>query len=180
MNKLPALLILLFACGGPINKQEARTLMSDGASQDYCESEGWYGDGTCDEFCPLSDTDCQIQCRAYPACPPSTVEVQTCPQDASCHQVSLCGATLTCMDTANCAAYPSCPAGTAEVEACPQDASCHEVSLCGATIYCSDAGVQCLAYPSCPQGWREVVECPQDAGCQESSICGTTIRCTDA
>ena len=25
---------------------------------DYCEENGWYGDGVCDWFCPLSDHDC--------------------------------------------------------------------------------------------------------------------------
>jgi secreted trypsin-like serine protease len=30
----------------------------DGSQGDFCEEEGWYGDGVCDEDCPNPDSDC--------------------------------------------------------------------------------------------------------------------------
>ena len=31
---------------------------------DPCSIQGWYGDGTCDDFCPVHDTDCGIDAYA--------------------------------------------------------------------------------------------------------------------
>lgn len=31
-------------------------------SVDYCEENGWYGDGQCDDSCPLKDPDCTGEC----------------------------------------------------------------------------------------------------------------------
>jgi hypothetical protein len=33
-------------------------LLNEPASCDACDAAGWYGDGTCDTFCALPDTDC--------------------------------------------------------------------------------------------------------------------------
>jgi len=64
------LTLTLTACGGKTDgadsstgdaklKQEAASALSAGtAVGDPCTTHAWYGDGTCDSFCPKADTDC--------------------------------------------------------------------------------------------------------------------------
>ncbi len=45
--------------GSEITKEQAgRMNGKNDLGQDICEIQGWYGDGICDEFCPLPDPDC--------------------------------------------------------------------------------------------------------------------------
>ena len=63
--------LVLAACQGTvqsddgatgISKDEARELRGvDADGNDICASEGWYGDGTCDDFCvEVDDLDCSV------------------------------------------------------------------------------------------------------------------------
>ena len=60
----PCLLICFAACGPQYDGEEVMTKdlaqkrMMDGDPRDFCEEEGWYDDGVCDDFCPLPDPDC--------------------------------------------------------------------------------------------------------------------------
>ncbi len=46
--------------GFSMSKDEARAMGGKADSGiDWCEYFGWYGDGICDEFCPLPDPDCE-------------------------------------------------------------------------------------------------------------------------
>lgn len=158
---------------GPFTKEEAR--LAGGISErgtDICELEAWYGDEECDEFCAQLDPDC-AECAAVPTCQTGEVahrDVSECPADASCREVTECGATIWCSDTATCAAVPTCNAGEMEHASesdCPADASCRAVTECGATIWCSDT-----ATPECagdnPQGCVST-------GCDVGFHCDTTM-----
>lgn len=173
-----------------LTKAEARAM--DGkndAGADLCEIWGWYGDGVCDDFCPEVDrADCAATCLALPSCEPGETAVESpsaCPQDdASCREVTVCGATIWCTD-AWCSSAPACVEGERAVSSpseCPQDASCREVVGCGGSIWCTDAIATCLAYPSC-NAWETAYtspsECPQDATCRAVSLCGSTLWCAD-
>src|SRR5688572_2127561 len=41
-----------------LTKEEAVELVGKGDTTDFCLLEGWYGDGTCDPWCPKPDPDC--------------------------------------------------------------------------------------------------------------------------
>jgi len=63
MRRVLIALLIFAACDSgesePISKDEARARggkSDDGI--DLCEWLGWYGDGICDDFCPLPDPDC--------------------------------------------------------------------------------------------------------------------------
>lgn len=43
---------------GDLKSQAAADLESGKATGDPCATNAWYGDGACDTFCPVSDTDC--------------------------------------------------------------------------------------------------------------------------
>lgn len=63
MRRVVTALLLLAACDSsetqPISKDEARARGGKGDDGiDLCEWLGWYGDGICDDFCPLPDPDC--------------------------------------------------------------------------------------------------------------------------
>ncbi|HNS99026.1 MAG TPA: hypothetical protein PLJ27_18495 [Polyangiaceae bacterium] len=72
-----ALSFPLFACSGTVSnegthsaseklsRQEAKALDKADWPTDYCEVNGWYGDGVyCDDFCPLPDPDCAQSCAS--------------------------------------------------------------------------------------------------------------------
>jgi len=67
---------------------------------DVCQANQWYGDGTCDTFCPAPDSaDCK---------PPSSV----CSVDADCGENQAC-------DTSQClSCCPDAPAGSSCVASC--------------------------------------------------------------
>jgi hypothetical protein len=46
----------------------------DSQGHDLCAQAGWYGDGTCDDFCPSPDPDCaqnSPECQTVADCPPT-------------------------------------------------------------------------------------------------------------
>ena len=56
-------LAMLAACAGEsiqpgMSKDEAGKLAKADSIVDYCAVNNWYGDGTCDDFCLFSDSDC--------------------------------------------------------------------------------------------------------------------------
>jgi len=80
-------------------KEEARPSVASGdTTTDYCEDNGWYGDGECDEFCKEEDSDCAVTCAAIPVCQEDWIEVESCPQDVACVESSICGSTIYCME----------------------------------------------------------------------------------
>ena len=57
--------------GFDLTKEEARAMGGKADNGfDLCELFGWYGDGICDEFCPLPDPDCGY-CESNLDCDPS-------------------------------------------------------------------------------------------------------------
>jgi hypothetical protein len=81
-------------------------------------------------------------CDAVPVCQPGYVEVKTCPADAPCSPVTVCGSTILCLRS-ECPALPSCEPGDTKVPgpaSCLQDdAACYARSACGMTIWCTGA-----------------------------------------
>jgi len=59
---IAGLLALGVGCGGSseskLSKDDAAKKAKADASTDYCEENGWYGDGVCDTFCTNPDPDC--------------------------------------------------------------------------------------------------------------------------
>jgi len=128
----------------------------------------------------VSSVDFADDCEAAPSCG-LDAEVQACPADVTCYEVSECGTTLLCAPVADqCEAYPTCTGGDEEVAVCPDDGNCYEAEMCGSVITCHSL-VQCGAYPSCDPDDIDVTDqgCPLDASCYENSICGGTIICQD-
>ena len=170
---------------GTYTKEQARELSGvTPEGDDICAMEAWYGDGVCDEFCPEADEDC-VTCFAIPSCEDWEIphaSASDCPSDSSCREVSLCGETIWCQDTATCAAYPSCGPGETLYEnesECPSDTVCYPSSICGATVWCSE-GASCDGIPVCEEGEIEHAtreSCPGEE-CREVSHCGTTIWCS--
>ncbi len=187
LSFLSAILMTSACTSAPeYTKEEARALGGLTMSgDDICDLEGWYDDGTCDDFCVEVDPDCAT-CAAVPSCATSETghwSESGCPADASCRAVTVCGSTIWCSDTGG--ADPACGSGETEharEEDCPADSSCREVTDCGGTIWCSDTAT-CAGYPSCDSGETEHSrweECPADGSCREVSECGATIWCSSS
>ncbi len=84
----------------------------------------------------------ELACRAIPVCQGGFVEVKTCPTEASCVPVTVCGTTILCTAPACDPDVAACEAGEKQVSdlsACFQGdgASCYERTVCGATIWCT-------------------------------------------
>ena len=60
LQSLLSLLVLAGCVGGSgVTREQARLMGGRGADgTDLCASEGFYGDGVCDSFCPSPDEDC--------------------------------------------------------------------------------------------------------------------------
>ncbi len=142
---LAALLTILAACtaGVPpaadLTKDEARDEYASGPKADgvdYCEDFGWYGDGECDTFCPLTDHDCTDD-----ECTPGA--------DSTCSAEEICVTSLCEAD---------CPIGSAT---CCVPATCRPVesvfcatTLCGPGMECDEdleecVPVECLFVATC-------------------------------
>lgn len=86
----------------PITRENARAMIGKfDVGVDYCDLYGWYADGVCDDFCVEPDPDCGT-CAAIPSCEAWETQYDDwrgCPADASCREVTECGATIWCSST---------------------------------------------------------------------------------
>ncbi len=169
-------------------KEEIEKRKQDGDTKDYCDIFDWYGDGTCDSFCIEKDSDCDVNCKAAPACGPDTIEVSKCEDSATCKEVSICGSTIYCEAAIVCldgqdAAPVQCPAdyrfGTKCDSSDPEHPCIDNSSPCGGPSFCNyDPAVSCLAIPVCAEDELQVENCKSDdTTCKEISECNTTISC---
>jgi hypothetical protein len=120
---------------------------------DFCEANGWYGDGECDTFCPKADTDCD---GAYEPC-----------------------GTLSCGETCTlCAPGDKNCIETAVVKMCQDDGTCGATTpTCGATDepYDSCGGKTCGDYCTiCDPADTDCFETAVVKYCQADGSCGAT------
>ena len=134
-----------------LSKKEAKKRSEKGDTKDYCEIFGWYGDGTCDEFCSRPDMDCSI-CDVQPQCEEG-------------FELCLSGAIA-----------PECEEGYHRAETCDEGLTCIPMEEpCRGPYFCVEDVPNCLALPSCQENQFEVEKCKiGDDLCQEVSLCGST------
>lgn len=194
---LAALFTTLAACtaGVPpaadLSKDEARDEYASGPKADgvdHCEDFGWYGDGECDTFCPLTDHDCtddectpgaDSTCSAEEICVTSLceahcpVESTTCCVPATCRPVEsvFCATTL-------CAPGTECDE---DLEECVP-VECPFVATCG--LYCEfgmavgDDGCEiCACAPAPEQSCTTAFACPAGTVCDEVSDRCVPVAC---
>ena len=127
----------------------------------YCEPVNCLATPACEagmvevESCPVATscqqlTSCGVTitctqrdvCEAEPACDAGDMPISgftECP-DATCYQNHLCGATVTCIDSAmpahTCDNRPTCPAGTRPVDECQSNACIITPEVCGQRLVC--------------------------------------------
>jgi hypothetical protein len=160
-----------------LSKADARREIKEGSDSDYCDIYGWYGDGTCDDFCTDPDPDCDAECKALPTCTGNEFEVESCEDREDCNTRELCGTTVYCQEENDvCTAYPSCAPGFVEVDQCVPDAECVEESICEATIFCVPEEV-CGGEATCPDGYSPQACDTSDDACKLVDFCGTMISC---
>lgn len=158
-------------------KEEAAALsgiQEDG--RDICALEGWYGDGTCDGFCPKPDEDCETD--SYEPCGDKVCgeRCTVCPpDDPDCVETAVI---KVCQGDGTCSASnPVCQGGDYEPcenktcgEACtlcpPDDTDCVETAV---VKYCNSNGVCAPTQPSCNGGDGS---CSTDADCIETGCSG--------
>ena len=63
-SMMVTLVLLVVACReqdpDSMSKAEARGLIEEGRTEvDLCDEHSWYGDGVCDDWCPMEDSDCE-------------------------------------------------------------------------------------------------------------------------
>jgi hypothetical protein len=132
---------------------------NNGDPSDPCEVNAWYGDGTCDEFCPQPDPDCAGgggggQCTTMSDCwvAPYTIDY-TCEQGSCVCDVAWLGSTCSeGFDPAACACSPggatppppsgglaeneSCVLGTGQVLQCATGLDCiYDTDGSGTPLY---------------------------------------------
>lgn len=132
----------LVACGSTIGggpgtghtKDEARAMGGvDAQGNDICAAEGWYGDGVCDDFCPMGD---QNDCSVTNQCPSHT--------DPAVHYV---GDPQTCL-----AALFACPSNQIPFDSAECGCGCIDVQdpgeVCGGFAgFACDDGFFCRYAP---------------------------------
>ncbi len=111
------------------------------------------------------------------SCAAGDVEVETCPSNASCYEVSGCSGSIVCM-SAGCSDPPVCDAGDVEVSDCPADASCYVAQACGGSILCADVALPEHGCPPAPPASGEacdeldkICNYPTMSSCFETHIC---------
>jgi hypothetical protein len=133
LGSLAATLVALVGCtaetGGP-SKAEYAADVSTGArggkadEADFCEENGWYGDGICDWFCPLTDQDC-------------TDDACTVGADSTCGEGETCQpgyCYFYCPPGGDCCAPAHCEAAA---DFCTS-------ALCGPGTYCDEEADACV------------------------------------
>ena len=86
-----------------------------------------------------TENNSTMTCTAAPACAPGFMQVDACPSQEDCEEVTACAQTIYCVaDTATCTAVPVCAQNETEVDACPEGSTCREVSECEQTITCAE------------------------------------------
>ena len=163
---LPAL--SLAACSnsvsGPgVTKDEARALGGvDANGNDICATEGWYGDGVCDDFCVQPDTK---DCPVTNPCPDAT--------DPTVHYV---GDAAVC-ETADWACAPGqIPFGSAEcgcgcIDLPPPGTTCGGLggATCPAGSFCNTP-IEAMCGAADQTGTCEVI--PEACTEQYAPVCG--------
>lgn len=138
--------------------------VSDGSSEDLCDRFGWYGDGSCDDFCAQIDPDCVEQEEEdededegddeeeLPSCDDGSVLACRAlePTCAAGEVAAVINSCWSCVDAATC--QPS----TTETEGCQDDADCPN-GYCEITPACDGpdcppvAPSECVV-PNCDDG----------------------------
>lgn len=77
------------------------------------------------------------QCDAFAECAAGQIEVESCPEGATCTETEVCGNSVLCMRDPACDPAPTCNDGDVEVDACPSDVTCYEVDSCGLHFVCA-------------------------------------------
>lgn len=139
-----------------ITKDEARAIGGiDADGDDVCASEGWYGDGECDDFCVESD---RLDCDMPDQCPD--------PNDPTVHYVSEPGDSSTCV-----AALWVCADGQVPFESADCGCGC---------VDAADPGESCggITGLACEPG--QFCNYTQDAMCGAADQLGTCEPMPDA
>lgn len=79
------------------------------------------------------------QCAAVPTCPSGMEETKTCPADAKCVDLTMCGMTIHCTPVCE-GPPPICDPGDSQVKSpndCPADTRCYSRTTCNYTIWCT-------------------------------------------
>ncbi|MFT3767122.1 MAG: Kazal-type serine protease inhibitor family protein [Minicystis sp.] len=175
MNRILTAILLavpslaLTACGSSsvgYTKDAARALGGvDAQGNDICASEGWYGDDTCDDFCPKADSaDCSVSNECPSPDDPAVHYVgdaETCMvADYACTATQIpfgspeCG--CGCIDVQN--PGDSCGGFTPTPHTCDEGFFCNYAlgDMCGA----ADASGTCEPIPDmCPEYYHPVCGC---------------------
>ena len=119
-------------------------------------------------------------CEGQPGCSGGYQEIDQCPQDACCEEVTACGQTILCWTDdpeicpgeTTCGETPVCPEGYEQTDQCPQDTCCEEIIACGKSIHCWTSDAILCPVPECPEGLTPVEEaqCGAKEGLLECEI----------
>jgi len=131
-----AMVFVVSGCGSgdadPMTKEKASQMSKDDWTEDYCQTQGWYADAVCDDFCPEPDPVCDTN-PCQDVTPGNGGESEPCALTEQCDGRQYCNRT-------RCICYPP--------------SECVEVSDC------SDPGNDwvhdtCLGHASCSNGLCE-------------------------
>ncbi len=120
---------------------------------------------------PDGGEDPPPQCLAIPVCDDGWFEVDACPADADCRELTLCGVTIACIpdEVFHCEAYPSCDEGDelSETLCEAEEPDCYEREMCGYRVACRTP-VPCVgAEPMCAEDEDQSdVQCRPDEECR--------------
>jgi hypothetical protein len=151
--------------GGAYTKAEASALHGvDPQGNDLCASEGWYGDGVCDSFCPQADTtDCQTPGQCPATDDPAVHYVSTDPGACATADFA-CASTSVPFDSTECGCGCIDVQGPGPVCGGLGGATCAAGSFCNfsldATCGAADQTGTCEAIPgACPEYYHAVCGC---------------------